>query len=78
MTITTRPARPADDSALAAFYAATFPVEPSISAAQLQAQDVVLAQARIAGRLLTDVGQNFVPEPIWITFAKALLTHEEQ
>jgi GNAT superfamily N-acetyltransferase len=66
MTITTRPVTPTDYPALAAFYATNFPAEATMTAVQLQAQDLDLVQARIAGRLLAfDAAQNIVASLIY-------------
>lgn len=66
MTMIIRPVQPTDYPALADFYAVNFPGESPISAAQLQAQDGELAQARIAGRLLAlDAAQTIVASLIY-------------
>ena len=66
MTMIIRPVQPADYPALAEFYAVNFPDQSPIPAAQLQAQDVALAQARIVGRLLAfDAEQNMVASLIY-------------
>lgn len=71
MTMIIRPVQPADYPALAAFYATNFPNEAPILAAQLQAQDGELAQARIAGRLLAFDGAQTVVASLIYSEAKA-------
>lgn len=66
MTMIIRSIQPADYPALAEFYAVNFPDQSAIPATQLQAQDVALAPARIAGRLLAfDAAQTIVASLIY-------------
>ena len=66
MAMIIRSIQPADYPALAEFYAVNFPDESPIPATHLQAQDVALAQARTAGRLLAfDAAQTIVASLIY-------------